>query len=546
MALKEKTKSKEKVKEEKKGKGKSGTGTSGTSYAGVSHAVGGTQTGDLMQDSFRGYRGGSYRPSDSIIRSSNTAPATVPAGSAPRSSGGYAALRSSMEDYDPAPVMTYEQATAQAQRSYDKYRAKQKAFDEKYGGLEHPEQYYGYRQRSQELGRLQEECVKMVDHMRSHYREMEVEPLFQMSGTAGDRTPYQQQVSAMMSEMEDYIEASNGLPDPTALNQMQTNIVRLQAAIGDLPGPITAEDLRTELQQGLVPLVESRIGQVGVSAFRAMAADYSQIHATGMQVYDKIDSTDGYIEQLLVSIAQYKQQRDSYLEAGLSQDHTVIANLNAAIHDLENQLVFYSGSQYQQQMDDLVRESGEQAKALYASAEDAKNRAADGLGTIGALLVDTGIEGIKMLTDAAVGAITGIPGAALASNLVRSFGQGAYESASKGKDVYGQIGNGVKSVVIDFITSRINAGNEVYDSAVREAVQKTATRLGQNPSIAQILASYSLHSIGEGLATMLGYVEPVCDAIVNGDLEWSVLKEVIDAGVESYLLSMASNILTHK
>ena len=71
--------------------------------------------------------------------------------------------------------------------------------------------------------------------MRRHYREMDVEPLFQISGTAGDLTPYQQQVSAMMSEMEDYIEASNGLPDPTALNQMQTNIVRLQAAIGDLP-----------------------------------------------------------------------------------------------------------------------------------------------------------------------------------------------------------------------------------------------------------------------------------------------------------------------
>jgi len=231
MALKEKTKSKENVKEEKKGKGKSGAGTSGTSYAGVSHAVGGTQTGDLMQDSFRGYRGGSYRPPETIIRGSNTAPATVPAGGALRSSGGYGALRSSMEDYDPAPVMTYEQATAQAQRSYDKYRAKQKAFDEKYGGLEHPEQYYGYRQRSQELGRLQEECVKMVDHMRRHYREMEVEPLFTLSGPVEDPEPYQQQVSAMMSEMEDYIEASNGLPDPTALNQMQTNIVRLQAAL---------------------------------------------------------------------------------------------------------------------------------------------------------------------------------------------------------------------------------------------------------------------------------------------------------------------------
>ena len=250
MALKEKTKSKEKVKEEKKGKGKRGTGTSGTSYAGVSHAVGGTQTGDLTQDSFRGYRGGNYRPPETIIRSSNTAPATAPAGGAPRVSGGYAALRSSMEDYDPAPVMTYEQATAQAQRSYDKYRAKQKAFDEKYGGLEHPEQYYGYRQRSQELGRLQEECVKMVDLMRRHYREMDVEPLFTLSGPVEDPEPYQQQVSAMMSEMEDYIEASNGLPDPTALNQMQTNIVRLQAAIGDLPTEAPHEEVLLQVLGG--------------------------------------------------------------------------------------------------------------------------------------------------------------------------------------------------------------------------------------------------------------------------------------------------------
>ena len=168
----------------------------------------------------------------------------------PRSSGGYGALRSSMEDYDPAPVMTYEQATAQAQRSYDKYRAKQKAFDEKYGGLEHPEQYYGYRQRSQELGRLQEECVKMVDLMRRHYREMDVEPLFTLSGPVEDPEPYQQQVSAMMSEMEDYIEASNGLPDPTALNQMQTNIVRLQAAIGDLPTEAPHEEVLLQVLGG--------------------------------------------------------------------------------------------------------------------------------------------------------------------------------------------------------------------------------------------------------------------------------------------------------
>ena len=56
--------------------------------------------------------------------------------------------------------------------------------------------------------------------------------------------------AALRSSMEDYIEASNGLPDPTALNQMQTNIVRLQSAIGDLPTEAPHEEVLLQVLGG--------------------------------------------------------------------------------------------------------------------------------------------------------------------------------------------------------------------------------------------------------------------------------------------------------
>ena len=128
--------------------------------------------------------------------------------------------------------MSYERAVEEAKSLYAEYEQLREAFEERYGGKENPEIYWGYETRKAELEQTRTQLVQMLGYMNAHYSEMTAEPLFTLSGPVEDPEPYQQQVSAMMSEMEDYIEASNGLPDPAELQRQQTQIVRLQNALG--------------------------------------------------------------------------------------------------------------------------------------------------------------------------------------------------------------------------------------------------------------------------------------------------------------------------
>ncbi len=144
---------------------------------------------------------------------------------------------------------------------------KQTSFDERYGGLEHPELYYGWKQRGKELTALEERYGKMLERMNRSYMDMEVEPTFTFSGTAADVTPYQQQIDQMRGELEDYVAASNGLPDPSHVRQQQTNIARLQAALDTLPAEakINAGNMQGALSRtgtNPISLTQSELPQI--------------------------------------------------------------------------------------------------------------------------------------------------------------------------------------------------------------------------------------------------------------------------------------------
>ena len=110
--------------------------------------------------------------------------------------------------------------------------------------------YYGWKQRGKELTALEERYGKMLERMNRSYMDMEVEPTFTFSGTAADVTPYQQQIDQMRGELEDYVAASNGLPDPNYVRQQQTNIARLKAALNTLPKEAQGEEALLQVLGG--------------------------------------------------------------------------------------------------------------------------------------------------------------------------------------------------------------------------------------------------------------------------------------------------------
>lgn len=114
--------------------------------------------------------------------------------------------------------LNYETAVEEAQSFYTEHERLREDFEERYGGKENPEIYWGYETRKTELEQTRTKLEQMLGYMNTHYSDMTVEPLFTLSGPVEDPEPYQQQVSAMMSAMEDYIESTNGLPDPTELS----------------------------------------------------------------------------------------------------------------------------------------------------------------------------------------------------------------------------------------------------------------------------------------------------------------------------------------
>lgn len=120
------------------------------------------------------------------------------------------------------------------------------------------------------------------------------------------------------------------------------------------------------------------------------------------------------------------------------------------------------------------------ADQLAESASKDISQAKEGLGKVGQFAVDTGVAGVQMAGDIAVGALTG--GSALPSMFVRSMGSGAQEARQSGA-TYGQqlaygLGSGALSVATEKISNVAAPFKKAFGAGVLDkAISKATARM---------------------------------------------------------------------
>lgn len=167
-------------------------------------------------------------------------------------------------------------------------------------------------------------------------------------------------------------------------------------------------------------------------------------------------------------------------------------------------------------------------KVQESSAKDIE-RAKEGLGTIGGMLVDAGASMAQMAGDAIGGALTGngmIPFA------VRAFGGGTQQARQDGADLKGQVTYGAMSAAKEVLTekmfnvalpfSRVYGGGSMDDAVervIRKAVDKLATTEWGQKVLGSLL-TLAASGVSEGLEEFIGdWMEWQMPRIYGGDVD---------------------------
>ena len=253
--------------------------------------------------------------------------------------------------------------------------------------------------------------------------------------------------------------------------------------------------------------------------------------ATGVEALSRLESDAAFQTEMEVAIqraAELTAERDMYIEESLKRGYEPDAYV---LEWYDAQIAPLMPEAMQQDYDERKAAQAQNRADLYSSAaghiqagSKYREAAVNGLGTVGSFLVDAGIAGTQMLMDAGIGTITGT--GSMAPMLVRSFGAGAYESASSGGDIADQLYEGTKSAAIEWVTEHLFGGNPIYDKAsgwVNHAAKTALTRvLGESGfqkligSAAAKIAKLPAAMIEEGLEEVIGnYLDPWTDQLVD-------------------------------
>ena len=132
---------------------------------------------------------------------------------------------------EPAAPKSFEDAAERAQTLFEELRQAQSDYDRQFGNSQYPERYCGYAEQTERLQALTAEFESVLDYMLEHYKEMDAEPMFQISGTPGDISVYRQQAEDALSKLADYMALGAGLADPDYVLQQLTFAARMQRTL---------------------------------------------------------------------------------------------------------------------------------------------------------------------------------------------------------------------------------------------------------------------------------------------------------------------------
>lgn len=173
------------------------------------------------------------------------------------------------------------------------------------------------------------------------------------------------------------------------------------------------------------------------------------------------------------------------------------------------------------------------AQQLTQSGAADVQRASEGLGTIGRMAVNTGVAGLQMAADVALGALTG--GGNMAPMMIRSFGGGTQEARSKGYSTNQQLALGLTNAATEYFTEKLFGGNPIYDKAdvgmVNNAINAVLNRI--NPDVAgrvmSVLSSPAVEVLNEGWEEVVSDLfNPMWEQVITGNSDKIELEQLVE------------------
>ncbi|MBQ0037460.1 MAG: hypothetical protein KBS74_02185 [Clostridiales bacterium] len=186
------------------------------------------------------------------------------------------------------------------------------------------------------------------------------------------------------------------------------------------------------------------------------------------------------------------------------------------------------------------------ADELQEKSADYTNRAKEGLGKVGQLLVDAGVSGTQMLGDAALNAV--LPGSGLTAMGVRAFGSSAQEARQNGANYKQQVLYGGANAAVEVLSEKMFDGlSGLYGkgfldkSKLAGGVSKAFSRMDR--TAAGRTAKALLGNMGEEALeeVVAGVIEPAFGSIYNGkriteNYDENTVSDIIEAALVGGLL----------
>ena len=211
------------------------------------------------------------------------------------------------------------------------------------------------------------------------------------------------------------------------------------------------------------------------------------------------------------------------------------------------QLSAYTQAQEQRTME-AAKKFYDTTDGLSQRADTDISRAKEGLGPLGQLAVDAGVEGVQAMGDAGIAALTG--GSAAIPAAIREFGGSAQEARQSGASYGQQLGYGAASAALSAgagkIASKVAAPfHGVFGAGAAERLAgKLVSRFGENTAV-QTMNKLSQTAAGRLAAAALGgggeeLVSSVLQTVLqratyDPDAEFDLGQAIYDAAVQAVL-----------
>lgn len=430
-------------------------------------------------------------------------------------------------------ALDFDSASSTAKKAYEAYRAAQKEFDNEYGWRRNPTSHGGYGAAYGELQELKQAYLESLDFLLDNYDSFQtnigIPPV--VNGTVAERETLQIQLNQLVEQMWDYYHTDPENTNPEAIAWYIEDIAAIKNAIAALP----------EESAKIAPELKERLIQMGDSATSEVAGGFVQSVATTTEWLSQYSSTEGSLEDLKVTLDQLVQEYNTYLAAGISEDNTLVVQLKEAIDNTKAQIEYVQSGSRGEEAANARQELYSMASDYYDAADTARDKATEGLGTLSQIMVDVGIEGLKLLFDYGVGKIIG--GKGTGSNLLRSFSDGAHESAEAGWGVQKQIGDGLKSAAQEYLMGMFVEKGGVLDKLDDGLIKQIANSIGGNEKLIEHFAKVPVNMMGVYLTTfMFACAETIYNNALTGEHNRNDTKEVTTDAISNFMSSSISYI----